>query len=319
MIISASRRTDIPAFYSEWFMNRLRDGYSIWINPYNANQRKLIDLSSEAVDVIVFWTKNPHPIIKYLDEIDSMGYKYYFQYTLNHYPKVIEPRVPNLASRIESFQLLSNRLGPEKVVWRYDPIMLSKLTPIDYHIETFNSLASALQGFTQRVVISFLDFYGDVAKKLSKLPQLQTQDILNNHDDLNKLLKVMKETSHKYNLELFTCGEKINLDEYDIKHGKCIDDELIKRVFGLDLNVSKDKGQREECLCAEAIDIGKYNTCCFACSYCYATSSEKSAMTNRMKCRTDSPVLCGSIDKAIVDEILKSKKPNFIKEQSTLF
>ena len=319
MIISASRRTDIPAFYSDWFMNRLRDGYLIWTNPYNANQRKLIDLSPESVDVIVFWTKNPYPLLKYLDEINDMGYHYYFQYTLNQYPKTIEPRVPNLSSRIETFKLLSEKIGPENVVWRYDPIILSNQTPIEYHIDTFADLSLKLKDHTKRVVISFLDFYGDVAKKLNKIPELKAQDILNFKSDLDKLLTFMKETSLKHNFEIVTCGEKINLERYGITHGKCIDDSLIKESFGLDLKVGKDKGQREECLCSEALDIGKYNTCCFACSYCYATSSEKTAMTNHLKSNSNSPVLCSTIDQRIVDELLISRKPKIIKEQSTLF
>src|SRR6056297_3462321 len=132
MIISASRRTDIPAFYSDWFMNRIREGYYFKVNPFNKNQKKGISLDSKEVDMIVFWSKYPEPMIEYIDELSSKGYNFYFQYTLNNYPEILEPRLPDLEKRIEVFKKLSEKIGKKRVIWRYDPIIISNKTPMEF-------------------------------------------------------------------------------------------------------------------------------------------------------------------------------------------
>jgi hypothetical protein len=158
MIISASRRTDIPAFYSKWFMNRIREGYCLVPNPLNTKQISVVTLSPVEVDAIVFWSKNPEPLIPYLSELDDYGFRYYFQFTLNDYPSALEPNIPSLESRLETFRKLSKLLGPKRVIWRYDPIIISNYTPPSYHIERFRNIANELRGFTKRVMVSFVDY-----------------------------------------------------------------------------------------------------------------------------------------------------------------
>jgi DNA repair photolyase len=158
MIISASRRRDIPAFYADWFMNRVREGYFHRVNPFNSNQVSGFSLKPEDVDPICFWTKNPRPLMKHLNELDERGLKYYFQLTLNPYDKTIEP--PTLEERIATFKELASLVGPERVVWRYDPIILSSVTPVEWHLEQVEQIATKLQDATRRLVFSFYDFYG---------------------------------------------------------------------------------------------------------------------------------------------------------------
>jgi len=158
MIISASRRTDIPAFFSNWFMNRVREGYFYSVNPFNSNQITKVSLESPDVDAICFWTKNPRPLIKHLIELENLGLNYYFQFTLNPYGKEFEPGLPSLEKRIATFRALSGQIGQERVVWRYDPVILSNATPVEWHLERADFIASSLSGRTDRLVFSFCDF-----------------------------------------------------------------------------------------------------------------------------------------------------------------
>ena len=169
LIISASRRTDIPAFYSDWFMNRIREGYYMKVNPFNRHQTKRVSLLREDVDAICFWTKNSKPMNSSIPDLVNMGYNVLFQYTLNDYPKDIEPGMPKLGSRIDEFRFLSDLIGPEKVIWRYDPIVLSNKTNVDFHIERFTYIAEQLSGYTNRAIISFQDFYKKIKGRLANL------------------------------------------------------------------------------------------------------------------------------------------------------
>ncbi|MFV9510939.1 DUF1848 domain-containing protein [Tepidibacillus sp. LV47] len=287
MIISVSRRTDIPAFFGEWFMNRIKAGYFYSVNPFNPKQVKKISLKPEDVDVFVFWTKNPKPFIKYLEPLNKKGYQYYFQITLNDYPKVFEPNVPPVHERIETFQELSRKIGKNKVIWRYDPIIVSNITPIEYHLEKVEKIAGQLKGYTCRLTISFLDFYGKVDKRLRKLEErygIVLKDITTEEyqKDIIHLSTHLSEIAKKNGMEIQTCAEKLNLDSWGIQHGSCIDDQFIQSVFQMDKKFKKDKNQRKECQCVASIDMGIYNTCRFQCSYCYANYSETS-ISNRLK------------------------------------
>jgi hypothetical protein len=297
-LISASRRTDIPAFYSEWFMNRIREGYFVKVNPYNPNQRKIVSLLPQDVAVIVFWTKNPMPLLQQLPVLDQAGYRYYFHFTLNSYPEVFEPRVPALQSRIEIFKRLSEKIGRDKVVWRYDPIIISRLTPMEYHFDQFGKLAGELSGYTSRVVISFVVLYSKVGAKLKKLEKdfaLQVVDIRTeqNRDTLKSLATALGSIATMNGMEIYSCSELIDLSDYQIKHGSCIDSGLINKVFGLSLTPKKDKYQRPECLCAESVDMGFYDTCKFNCSYCYANLNDRAVLGNVARHNPGSPVLIG--------------------------
>jgi DNA repair photolyase len=296
VIISASRRTDIPAFYHRWFMNRIREEFLLSRNPFNANQISRVSLKPQDVDVIVFWTRNPAKLIQELPVLDQLGHKYYFQYTITGYPRTIEAAVPKPDAAIATFSQLSDLIGKNKVVWRYDPILLSNQVDIEEHKRLFSKIASLLAGKTERVVISFSDFYNKTERNLRTIENLVYSDITKNTEQLLELSRFMANVASKNGMRINSCAEYVDLASAGIGHGKCIDDDLINEVFGLSLSPLKDKGQRDECGCVRSIDIGSYNTCLHECSYCYATFNKKSVIGNRKKHDENSPFLIGGAD-----------------------
>ncbi|WP_028862590.1 DUF1848 domain-containing protein [Psychromonas aquimarina] len=305
MIISASRRTDIPAFYHRWFMNRIRDGFLLTRNPYNANQIKRVSLLPSDVDAIVFWTRNPEKLIKHLPELDRLNYKYYFQYTITGYSKPIEKHLPSPYKAIKTFTELSDLIGKDKVIWRYDPILLSNVTSLNEHKRLFNKIAQMLSGKTEKVVISFADLYQKTERNLNAVTDLEYYDILTKTDELKDLSRYMEEVAAKNGMEISTCAEDLNLESIGIKKGKCIDEKLLKELFNLDFSSVKDPGQREACGCIKSIDIGQYNTCLHGCSYCYATFSENMVKKNQLNHDPESPFLVGNADGVDKNLLLK--------------
>lgn len=305
MIISASRRTDIPAFYHRWFMNRIREGFLLTRNPYNSNQIKRVSLLPDDVDAIVFWTRNPALMIDCLSELDDLNYKYYFQYTITGYPKILEKHVPNPHKSISTFVKLSELIGKERVIWRYDPILLSNKTPIEEHKRLFAKIANSLAGYTKKVVISFADIYQKTEMNLNSVIDLTYCDILSRTTELNDLLTYISNVANSCGMEISSCAEGVDLNRYGIVKGKCIDDNLIKQLFDLSVSNSKDLGQREECGCIKSIDIGQYNTCLHGCTYCYATYSENLVKKNKLKHDPTSPFLLGGIDGVDKNLLLK--------------
>ncbi len=279
MIISASRRTDIPAFYSKWFMERIRTGYCTVPNPFNAQQISQISLAPADVDVIVFWTRNPRPLMPWLTELDENGYRYIFLYTLLDYPRWLETHTPSNDTAISSFIELSDRIGPDRVVWRYDPLVFASSLDFDFHRRTFERLAAALEGYTHRVKISIMDDYVKARRRLAKAnsESFLSREFLADDDGFATLMRDMAETAGRHGLELQSCAETLDLQPYGIRPGKCMDDDLLNELFALDLPYTKDPSQRSNCLCTVSRDIGMYNSCLFGCQYCYATSSFKSA------------------------------------------
>lgn len=311
MIISASRRTDLPAFYGRWFMNRIEEGYFYRINPFNPKQINGFSLDPADVDVIVFWTKNPKPFVQYLDKLDQKGYNYYFQFTLNNYPETFEPNVPDINERIETFIALSGRLGRERVIWRYDPIIISSITNEDYHAQNIEYIASRLAGYTKRLIFSYLDFYGKVKKRITLLNKNNGIKVVDAADEkylnkVNDLSKRIKSITEKHGLEVYTCGESIELGQLGIEHGSCIDGKLISKLFGIDKYFNRDKNQRQECLCSESVDVGVYNTCKFKCTYCYANYSDAAIENNIKRHVITSASMIGEYRTDI--EIIKEKK-----------
>ena len=309
MILSVSRRTDIPALYCDWFLKRLEEGFVYVRNPMSFHVVSKINLSKEAIDCIVFWTKDPSKIIEKLDQLNAYVKNYYFQITINGYPKEIEKNIPSLENATNSFIKLSEKIGKEKVIWRYDPIILSDELDAAYHIEKFNKIAKKLNGYTKRCVISFLDVYSRTAKNLS---HINYKDI--SEDDMRDMGKKISESikKYKYDFEVFTCSEKIDLEEYGIKKGKCIDDKLISEIFNIDISAKKDKTQREECGCVKSRDIGEYNTCGNGCLYCYANFNDVLRAKNIELHNPDSPLIFGVIDESkdrIVDKTNVQKSP----------
>lgn len=301
MILSVSRRTDIPAFYSEWFFNRLKDGFVYVRNPINKNHISKVSLLPEHVDCFVFWTKDPKPFIKRLSELSE--YKYYFQFTLNSYSKDLEPNVPKKQDVIATFIELSQKIGREKVIWRYDPILLSDKYTIDYHIKYFRSIAERVSPFTEKCVISFIDLYKKCERNLKNTT---VQEIPVN--EIEFLSKELKKIADEYSLSLETCAENVELSTLGIGHNRCIDNVLIERILNKKIKSTKDKNQRNECGCIESIDIGAYNTCKHGCLYCYANFNPQMVSDNCDKHRSSSPLLFGEVGEkdSIVERKVKS-------------
>lgn len=305
MILSVSRRTDIPNYYSEWFFNRLKDGFLYVRNPMNFHQISEIKISPDVVDCIVFWTKNPLPMMERLDELEA--YNYYFQFTLTGYGNDVERNLPNKkTSVIPIFQELSNKIGKEKVVWRYDPIFFSNRYNVQYHLKAFRSIAEALSGYTEKCVISFLDIYPKNKKNMDNLLSYDLSD-----SELRGFAKELSNIAKENHIKIGSCAEKVDLDEYGIIHNSCIDKELIEKIIGCKLKINKDKNQRIECGCVESVEVGTYNTCKNGCVYCYANYSAKSVESNFQKYDPLSPLLCGHIEK---DDKISTRKVVSLKE-----
>lgn len=283
MIISASRRTDIPAFYSEWFMNQIRNQVVLRKNPYNG-QILTTSLKPEDVDCVVFWTRNAKPMIKngYLDELNDLGIPYYFQYTITGYNKELEKSTLHPMKAIDNINELADKIGGNKIIWRFDPIVLSQYTPVEELLRLHNKIASLLHSDIEENVISFLDDYQKTGRNL-KLAGIESKDILLYPELLDQVLKGISETAKTYNLNVSTCAENIDLTKYNIREGKCIDGDFIARNLGLKVSKAKDRGQRKECGCIKSIDIGLYDTCAHGCEYCYATQAQKTAKENFKK------------------------------------
>jgi len=296
MIISVSRRTDIPAFYSDWFYNRIKEGYVLVRNPFNYHQESKVSLSLDAVDCFVFWSKNPANMINNLNIIDS--YPYYFQFTLNPYDNKIEKNVPKKSEIIDTFRRLSDKIGLNRVIWRYDPIIITKAISEEYHYKYFEVLSSKLQGYTSKCIISFVDFYPKVKKGLEKIGAFDISD-----EDKIRIARRLGEISKAYSLKIETCAEDIDLSQFGIEHGRCIDPHLIEEISGRKSKETKDKNQRKACGCAYSIDIGAYNMCMHGCIYCYANYSKSIVNANTKSYDVNAPLLCSKIDdKDIIKE-----------------
>lgn len=301
LILSVSRRTDIPAFYSSWFFNRVKEGFVLVRNPFNRKQVSKIKLSPDVIDCIVFWTKNPKRMIKRLDELEK--YNYYFQFTLNSYDKTLEKSVPQKKYLIKTFIELSNKIGKNKVVWRYDPIILTDKFTKEYHYKWFEYLAKRLSPYTNKCVISFLDLYKKTERNLKGINLLPI-----NEEDIFDIAENFSKIASKYNLILETCSEEVDLFKFNINHGKCIDDKLISSIVGTKLSIDKDSTQREACGCVKSIDIGAYNTCNHNCLYCYANFNRDMVEKNLQKHDRKSPLLFGKLegDEKITDRKMES-------------
>ena len=310
MIISCSRRTDIPAFYSDWFFNRLREGYVLVRNPMNPKQVRQVSLAPPDVDCIVFWTKDPAPILDKLHLLKD--YNYYFQFTLTPYGKGIEPNLPPKTEIVDTFISLSDKIGKKRIIWRYDPILLSESIDIDYHMDRFHDLARRLSGCTDKCIISFMDMYRHIQCKMADLSVRPPDE-----SEMRKLAEKLVRIAESFNVNIATCAEKIDLAGLGIEHGKCIDDLLISELIGTKLKIEKDKYQRELCGCVSCIDIGEYNTCSHLCIYCYASFSQKTVKKNHALHNDKAPLLIGEISEK--QKISERKTPSILAKQSDLF
>ena len=296
VIVSASRSTDIPAFYADWLIERMRRGYVAWTNPFNG---KPLYVSFSKTRLIVFWSKNPRPLLKHLDSLREMGIHCYVQFTLNDYEKEgLEPCVPPVASRIETFKLLVERLGPGSVIWRFDPLILSDTVDVGMLLERASRIGNRLQGFSEKLVFSYADIeaYRKVKSNLAKRRECLREFSM---DEKLQWAEGLARLNERWGFQMGTCTEDIDLAKYGIVHNKCVDDELIIRLFRKDHKLMnyigaeqsvfgewqieksrKDPGQRKSCGCIISKDIGEYNTCPHLCEYCYANANTDVALNN---------------------------------------
>lgn len=310
MIISASRRTDIPAFYAKWFVNRIADGRIAVRNPMNIHQITEWRFNPDTLDCIVFWTKNAAPIIPFLKNLDE--YNYYFQFTLNPYGKNIESLVPEKKLVINTFKKLSDLIGPDRVIWRYDPILFNPEIGFNYHLKYFEVLARFLEGYTNNCVISFLDVYKRIESRLRKDSIMAPEQEL-----FTRLARNIAEIGKSTGISIKTCSESVDLSSLGIEHSSCIDKSLIEKITGKQLDVKKDPNQRKECGCIQSVDIGQYNSCPHRCSYCYATFSETSTIKNQSNFSEDSLLMIGNISEKDIVSVKEAK--SLTASQPSLF
>lgn len=284
MILSASRRTDLPSYYGEWFVNRLREGYLLVQNPYHAHRASKLLFSPETVECIVFWTKNPAPMLPRLPEITALGYTYYFQYTLTPYGSAWEQNLPPLPERVKTLRSLSEELGRERVVWRYDPILFDGAFDEAWHIRQFSALCGQLRDAVDEVVISFVDSY---ARRRN--PPVSPEQMV-------RTGAAFAEIAAEHGLRLATCCEQIA----GVRRAACIDRERVERLIGCPIEAKKDPGQRSGCGCIESVDVGAYGSCKNGCRYCYATRSAAEAERNWRRHDPASPLLIGWPEEGLI-------------------
>ena len=300
MIINTGCRTDIPAFYAKWLMNRIREGYVLVRNPYNPNQVTKYNLSPEVVDCLAFCTKNPEPILTYLDELDM--YKQYWFVTITPYGKDIEPNVPDKKKVMESFKKLSNHIGVDSIGWRYDPIFIGNGFDVNKHIKYFEKMAKELKGYTHNCTVSFLDVYEKVKRNAPNInPPTKEEQI--------EMAKAFSKIGKENNMVIHACCEKTYLSQYGLQCNGCMSQEIVEKAINNTLQPLKRKNLRQECNCLMGNDIGAYNTCEHLCKYCYANANKQFVIENMKKHDDNSPFLIGRSEPG--DKITEAKQKSW--------
>jgi hypothetical protein len=305
MIVSASRRTDIPGLYFAWFLNRLRARFVLVRNPFAPSRVSRVVLG-ENVECVVFWTKNAAPALHRMNEFHAFGIPCYFLYTVTSYGNDLERSVPPEQERIDAFRRLSDMIGPERVVWRYDPIIFSEPPfsrpwmsagnssgsgtgmDLEYHIRHFADLAKKLEGATGRCVISFLDMYKKCRARLEPLHIVEPTE-----ETMVYTAMHLRGIADSCGISVQSCAEEVDLSVAGVERGGCIDGLLISRITGRSVRLPKDRSQRKACRCGLSVDIGAYDSCTNSCLYCYATASPEAALKNHARHDPESPLLIG--------------------------
>ena len=293
MILNTGLRTDIPGFFSEWFYNRIDDGFVYVRNPYAKNQIYSYRLDPELIDCIIFCTKNPKPMFENLEKIDK--FNQYWHITITPYEKEIEPNVPPINDVLESFKYLSKKLGKENVTLRYDPIFINEKYTLEKHIESFEYIIDSLSGYTTEAIISFIDLYEKTKRNFPQAREVTKDERL-------KIGKEFARIGNENNIRIKTCVEGTELDKFGIDSSGCMTKEVIERAINKNLNIPKQKARNGECYCLLNNDIGEYNTCGHGCLYCYANSNKRLVKRNLKLHDPKSPILIGEIKE---DDIIK--------------
>lgn len=302
MIINTGMRTDIPAFYSKWLLNRIKEGFVYVRNPYSKSQVTKYSLNPVVVDCLAFCTKNPHPLIPDLEQLDK--YKQFWFVTINPYGKDIEPNVPDKKQVIEDFKTLSEHIGVDAVALRYDPILINKQFDVEMHIKCFERLLSQLKGYTHDCTISFLDLYEKVRRNA---PDLRPT----NEAEQRKIAEAFSKIGKENNIIIHACCEKSYLKEYGIDITGCMSQEIVEKAIKNKLNTPKNNSKRPECNCLMGNDIGAYNTCMHLCKYCYANTDQNLVKENVKKHNPNSPFLIGELE--FDDKIHDANQKSWLK------
>ena len=308
MIINTGMRTDIPAFYSEWFMNRIREGFVLVRNPYRSDWITRYALNPDIVDCLAFCTKNPEPMLKYLDELKR--FRQYWFVTITPYGKEIELNVPLKETVMQSFLALSKAVGTDCIGWRYDPIFLDQTYTVARHIHDFEQMCSILSGYTKVCIISFIDLYDKVKRNF---PQAQTVS----SQERCTIGRAFAKIGKQYGITIKACAEGTELAPYGIDCSGCMTQQTFETAIGSRLTVPKKKSQRAECTCILGTDIGAYDTCAHFCRYCYANYNHDHVRRNMQLHNPASPLLIGEVQQG--ETIHPAKQESWIDPQLTLF
>lgn len=288
IIVSASRRTDIPAFYADWFYKRYEEGFAYSVNPFNPKQRKKVALDAKELDGIVFWTRDAGPMIDRLDRLDRAAY--YFNITLTPYGKDVEKVFSDKVRTMESIKGIYNKSGPGRVVWRYDPVFFNGRYDMDFHKKSFSLFARGLEGLVETCIISFVDEYAFVAKRM-KRARIGPVDV----ETMCRAALFFQEAAMSHGITVKSCAEKILGELIEIEAASCVNTALLSKISGKRIKYRKDPNQRDACGCAASVDIGTYDTCPGGCAYCYANRSAKTLRRNLEIYDVDGPALCRRI------------------------
>ena len=301
MIINTGSRTDIPAFFHKWFLNRVDEGFVCTRNPYNDDIYRY-PLDSKIIDCLCFCTKNPTQLLKNIDKLDKFN-QFWFV-TITPYGRDIEVNVPSFKRVIKSFKKLSDTLGVNKVSWRYDPIFISEKYSLDFHIDMFEKIASQLHTYTNDCTISFIDLYQKVLRNFPEANEVTRQEQLIIGEEFSKI-------AEKYDIQMKTCVEGTLLDQFGFDSSGCMTKEVLEKAIDNNLKIPKGKYQIRECNCVFGRDIGAYNTCLHGCKYCYANFSTKLVKRNFKLHDPNSPLLIGNLkDRDVVKEV---REPSYIE------
>lgn len=302
MFINVGARTDITNYYSEWLMNRIREGYALSRNPLFPNKVYKYRLTPDVVDCIIFCTKNPKPMLDKIDEVRSRGFHVFFYVTITSYGRDIEPGVPDYHDVMETFKTLSGVVGRSNVCWRYDPVFISEKYTVEHHLKCFEEMAKELAEYTGFCIFSFVQLY----KKLSfTFPELRAVS----EEEKKILLPEMGKIAKSCNIRLQTCGDENDYSEYGIVRSGCITAPIMEQAIGQELKPLKAQPSRKGCGCLPNNDIGAYDTCPNGCKYCYATKSPALAVENYRRHDPLSPLLTGELTED--DEVIEAKQVSF--------